>query len=87
MASGTQETTGEITFNWRKACFSELGFSEHEADALAMSKELSTTVAKGGKKLEWETPLHWSRVKFALDNGCTHAQALEIFVTVETVTA
>jgi hypothetical protein len=82
--TGTQLTTNDVTFAWRKARFEELGFSEGEANALAQSKEVSYTGGrnKNERKLEWETPLHFEKVKKALDNGCTHYQALQIFVTI-----
>jgi hypothetical protein len=80
---GTQLTGDEVTFTWRKERFKELGFSENEAAVLADSKQVSYTGGrdKNSKKLTWSAPLHWGRVKKALDNGCTHTQALQIFLS------
>jgi hypothetical protein len=81
--SGTQLTTSEVTFNWRKEQFEKLGFNDDESAKLAESKVASYTGGKdkNSKKLTWETPLHHETVARALKNGCTHAQALEIFLS------
>ena len=78
---GTQLTSAQVSFEWRKERFMELGFSEGEAEALASAKTISYTGGKNKneRKLTWETPLHWAEVKKILDNGCTHGQALQIF--------
>jgi hypothetical protein len=71
--------------DWRIERYKEMGFDYNEAVALANSTQSSTTGGKdkNSKKVTWHTPLHWARVKRAVDNGCTHAQALEIFVNAE----
>jgi hypothetical protein len=33
------------------------------------------------KKVEWQIPLSWQKVQKALDGGCTHEMAIEIFTT------
>jgi hypothetical protein len=82
---GTQTSGGNEALDWRIERYLELGFEENEAIALANSTEASTTGGKdqNSKKLVWHTPLHWSRVKKALDGGCSKTQALDIFVNAE----
>lgn len=72
---------------WRAAQYEEMGFARSEANALAKALQKEVT---GGKldergneispKLEWTIPLSWKKVKAALDAGCDHATALEIFL-------
>lgn len=81
-AQGVQTSSEGVAFEWRRERYEELGFNSNEAIALASSKSLSTTGGKdNAKKLTWSVPLHWGRVKKALDAGATHTQVLEIFVT------
>ena len=79
---GTQLTSNDVTFAWRKERYLEMDFSEQEAEALANSTTTSVTggKSKNERKLTWETPLHWAKVQRAIDNGCSHSQALDIFV-------
>lgn len=80
---GTQTSGSNEAFEWRRERYEEMGFNEPEAIALASSTVTETTGGKdkNSKKLTWQTPLHWGKVKKALDGGCTHGQALEIFLT------
>jgi hypothetical protein len=80
---GTQKSGGNEAFVWRCERYEELGFNDMQAVALANSKETSTTggKTKNDKVLVWQTPLHWGKVKVALDKGCTHELAIQIFVT------
>jgi hypothetical protein len=69
---------------WRRERFAELGFSGNESLALANSKQASYTGGKdNSKRIEWQTPLDWKKVKVALDSGCSPSLALEIFITVD----
>jgi hypothetical protein len=81
-AVGTQKSGGNEAFEWRRERYEEMGFNEAQAVSLAGSTETSTTGGKdkNSKKLTWHTPLHWSKVKEALDQGCTHDLAIQIFV-------
>lgn len=56
-------------FKWRVEKFVELGFAEHEARALALSRD-----AKG-------VHVYWAKVKQALDAGASHTQALDLFIS------
>lgn len=82
---GTQVTSENVSFEWRRARYEEMGFNESESVALANSKQTEYTGGKdkNSKRLEWTVPLSWAKVQTALDNGCSQALALEIFVTVE----
>jgi hypothetical protein len=81
---GAEVTSNDVAFGWRCERYEEMGFETKEAKALANSHVIETTGGKdkNSKKVEWRTPLPWAKVKTALDAGCTHAQALEIFLTV-----
>ena len=78
---GTQTTSSNVSFEWRRERYEEMGFNEPQAIALANAKEIGKTGGKdkNSKVLTWETPLHWSKVKAALDKGCSHDLAVQIF--------
>jgi hypothetical protein len=80
---GTQKSGGNEAFAWRCERYEELGFNAAQAVSLANSKVTSTTGGKdkSTKKVTWQTPLHWNKVKEALDKGCSHDLAIQIFVT------
>jgi hypothetical protein len=78
---GTQVTTDNVSFEWRRQQYEALGFNEPQAIALAKSTETAVTGGKdkNAKKVTWNTPLHWAKVKEALDKGCTHDLAVQIY--------
>lgn len=79
---GTQTTGDSVSFEWRKARYEEMGFTTGESQALANAKVVEYTGKGTDKdpKKEWPHPLHWEKVKAALDAGCTKEMALQIFV-------
>ena len=81
---GTQKSGSGEAFEWRRERYEEMGFGESEAIALANSTQASYTGGKdkNSRKIEWNLPLDWQKVKKALDAGCSKAQALEIFLTI-----
>jgi hypothetical protein len=80
--SGTQLTSENVAHNWRVEQYLAMGFNADESDKLADAKEVSFTggMDKNSKRIRWEVPLHHAKVKKALRGGCTHAQALGIFL-------
>lgn len=76
-----QEPVEQEDFAWRRERYEEMGFSLNEAQALAGSRWLAQAKNRHGKVNGWSIPLDWKKVETALTKGCTHAQALEIFVT------
>jgi hypothetical protein len=80
---GTQATSDVVSFEWRKARYEEMGFNCQQAAKLADSKQVEYTGGKtsNDKKVEWQIPLSWQKVQKALDGGCTHEMAIEIFTT------
>lgn len=66
-------------FAWRKSCFEELGFSEHESNALADATVYSIVKTKTGDKGH-ESPLHHVNVKRLMEAGASHADILEIYL-------
>lgn len=81
---GTQVTGNDETFEWRRARYEEMGFGGSESIALAKSQQTAYTGGKdqNTRKVEWKVPLSWMKVQKALESGCTHKLALEIFLTV-----
>ena len=79
---GTQLTSDQVSRQWRREQYLEMGFNEAEAEALADAKQADYTggKTKNSKKVEWQTPLNWQKVKAALDAGCDKQTALDIFL-------
>lgn len=57
----------------------ELGFTEYQAELLAQARTVEWAKDNKGVSRKWTQPLNWQRVAKALDQGCSHELAVEVF--------
>lgn len=68
-----------IPHQYRLERYIELGFDEYQAELLANAHTVEWAKDAKGNPKKWYPVLYWGRVANALEAGCSHELAVEIF--------